>query len=137
MAKSQRETKPGWKPTAEQAEVIDLLASGYSQLAISRVTNVPQPTIWSWQNELAFSDQFNALVDQRAAEFNAARDAVHEQQVVMALQIMQEALSGEMQRERVGDAVVTPLRFEAAVKLLQSTFYKQIAGGHKKFGDTS
>ena len=112
-----------------------MLASGYSQLAISRVTGIPQPTIWGWQNSLvSFSDQFNALVDTRAAEFRAAKDAVHEQQVVMALQVIQEALSGEMQRERAGDSYVTPLRFEAAVKLLQSTFWKQQSGGHKQIG---
>jgi hypothetical protein len=135
MSKAKADTNSRWHPSAEQAEVIDLLASGYSQLAISRVTGIPQPTIWGWQNSLvSFSDQFNALVDTRAAEFRAAKDAVHEQQVVMALQVIQEALSGEMQRERAGDSYVTPLRFEAAVKLLQSTFWKQQSGGHKQIG---
>lgn len=134
MAKAQSETKFGWKPTAEQVEVIDLLASGYSQLAVSRATGIAQQTIWSWCNELAFSEQFMERVDQRAEEFQAAKSAVHEQQVVMALQVVQEALSGEMQRERAGDAYVTPLRFEAAIKLLQSTFWKQQSGGHKQIG---
>lgn len=103
--------------------------------ACSRVTGVPQQTIWSWNNELAFSAQYRELVQRRAEEFQAARDAIHDQQVVMALEIVHAALSGEMQRERVGDTTVTPLRYEAAIQLLRNTFWKQKSGEpHKRFG---
>jgi hypothetical protein len=135
MARALSQHKETWAPTAEQAEVIDLQATGYSQQACSRVTGVPVGTIWSWNNELAFSAQYRELVQRRTEEFQAAKDAIHDQQVVMALEILQTALSGDMQRERVGDASVTPLRYEAAIQLLRATFWKQKSGEpHKKFG---
>ena len=134
MAKSQAQTKPGWVPNPLMLEAIDMQATGHSLSAISRDLDVPVVTLWSWNNELAFSEQYRQMVESRAAEFQAARDAVHDQQVVMALQIIQDALTGEMQRERAGDAYVAPLRYEAAIKLLQGTFWKQQSGGHKQFG---
>ena len=136
MARSVSETKPAWVPTEQMAEVIDLQATGYSLLACFRATGVPVQTIWSWNNELAFSEQYRALVQQRTEDFNQAKDSVHDQQVVMALQVIQEALSGELQRERSGPLGPSekPLRYEAAIELLRATFWKQKAGGHKKFG---
>ena len=135
MARAISQHKRVWAPSAEQAEAIDLQATGYSMQAISRITGTPQQTIWSWVNELSFSEQYRELVQRRTAEFQAAKDAIHDQQVVMALEILQTALSGDMQRERVGDSAVTPLRYEAAIQLLRATFWKQKSGaGHKKFG---
>ena len=134
MAKSQAQTKPGWVPNPLMLEAIDMQATGHSLSAISRDLDVPVVTLWSWNNELAFSEQYRQMVESRAAEFQAARDAVHDQQVVMALQIIQDALTGEMQRERAGDAYVAPLRYEAAIQLLRGTFWAQKRGGHKQFG---
>lgn len=134
MAKSQSETKPGWVPTVDMLDVIDMQASGYSLSAISREKNIPIQTLWSWNNELAFSEQYRALLAKRTEEFHAAKQAVHNQQVVMALQVIQEALSGEMQRERAGEGTALPLRLETAIQLLRNTFWKQVAGGHKQFG---
>ena len=134
MAKAQAQTKPGWIPNPSMLEAIDMQATGHSLTAISRDLDVPLPTLWSWNNELAFSEQYRAMVESRAAEFQAAKDAVHDQQVVIALGIIQQALTGEMDRERAGDAYIAPLRYEAAIKLLQGTYWKQRAGGHKQFG---
>lgn len=146
MPKLTPETGIAWVPTAQQAEVIDLLATGYSQQATSRALDVPVTTISYWIHEAAFADTFREQVDLRAAEFNAAKEAVHDQQVVMALQILQDALSGELQREadfvlsddgkatRTNNGGKAPLRYEAAVELLRATFWKQVAGGHKAFG---
>lgn len=136
MARSVSETKPAWVPTEQMAEVIDLQATGYSLLACSRVTDIPVQTIWSWNNELAFSEQYRLRVQERTEDFNQAKDSVHDQQVVMALQVIQEALSGELTRERNERAGTSekPLRYEAAIELLRATFWKQKAGGHKQFG---
>lgn len=134
MSRKRTETSLGWIPTAQQAEVIDLLATGYSQQACSRATDVPVMTINSWLNELSFSEQFREMVHERTEDFNAAKDAVHDQQVVMALQIIQDALTGELRREPNGDSSIAPLRYEAAIQLLRATFWRNKAGGHKQFG---
>ena len=136
MPKRHPQTALGWIPSAQQWEVIDLLASGYSQQAVSRALEMPVSTISAWLHERDFSDQFRELVVKRTGEFQAAKDAVHDQQVVMALQVLQDALSGDLQRERGRDGATgpAPLRYEAAIELLRATFWKQRAGGHKPFG---
>lgn len=127
-------TKAGWRPTEDMLEAIDLQATGYSMNAVARELGIAVQTIWSWNNEVTFAEQYREMVRVRTEEFQAARDAVHEQQVVMALQIIQDALSGEMKREPSGDTTQTPLRYEAAIQLLRATFWKQKAGGHQQFG---
>lgn len=128
------DTSLAWIPSAEQVEVIDMLATGYSQSAAARATGIPVTTISTWIHDRSFSEEFRAMVESRAAEYQAAAEAVHNQQVVLALQIVQEALTGELQRERTGTGSITPLRYDAAVELLRATFWKQRAGGHKQFG---
>lgn len=133
MARSLARTNPNWIPTSVQLDAIDMQASGYSLSAISRTQGIPIPTIWSWNNETSFAAQYRELVAKRAQEFHEAKEAVHSQQVVMALQIIQDALSGEMQRDPVGtDGAIAPLRYEAAVQLLRATFWKQQTGGYKR-----
>ena len=134
MARAVTQHKDLWAPTPQQYDAIDLQALGYSLNAIARKLDIPQPTLWSWNNELAFSAQYRERVEQRIDEFAEARDAVHDQQVILALDILQQVLTGEMPRERVGDNAIAPLRYDAAVKLLSQTFWKQKAGGHQQFG---
>lgn len=128
------ETSLAWVPSPEQVEVIDMLATGYSQSAAARATGIPVTTISTWIHEAVTAPEFRAMVQERAEEYQRAKDAVHDQQVVLALQIIQEALTGEMQRERTGTGSITPLRYDAAVELLRATFWKQRTGGHKQFG---
>jgi predicted transcriptional regulator len=129
------DTALGWIPTGPQLETIDLLATGYSQNAIARLLGIPVTTISGWIHEQSYAAQFREMVAKRTADFNAAKDSIHDQQVVMALEIIQEALSGEMRREPNGDSgSIAPLRYEAAIQLLRNTFWRTKGGGHKKFG---
>ena len=136
MPRMRPETIAAWAPSIEQLDVIDWLASGYSQQACSRLSSIPVQTISNWIHDSTFSDAFRARVTQRTADFQAAKQSVHEQQVVLALQVIQDALTGELQRERGrdGGSGQAPLRYEAAVELLRGTFWPQQRGGHKQFG---
>ena len=131
MAKSQSDNKLAWVPTPEMGPVLDGLAMGMSQQAVSRSTGVPQQTIWSWINELAFSAQFRDEIQVRARLFQENLEAIEEQQMLQATATFGKALAGEVRRDHDGNA---PLEYLAAIELLRATRWKQKAGGHKQFG---
>lgn len=132
MAKAQSETKLAWVPTKDQNLALDWLAMGYSLNAVSRMTEIPVTTIWSWANELAFSAQFREEIQTRAKVFQDNLGAIEEQQMLQATATFGKALAGEVRRDGAGNA---PLEYLAAVELLRATRWKQKAGEqHKQFG---
>jgi hypothetical protein len=134
MARAQSQTKLAWVPTKDQNSALDWLAQGYSLNAVSRLTQIPVVTIWSWVNELAFSTQFREEIDKRAALFQENLSAIEEQQKLQATSTFGKALAGEFHRDSSGNV---PLEYLAAVELLRATRWKQIAGEpHRKFGPT-
>jgi len=105
---------------------------GYSQQAVSRLTGVPQQTIWSWVNELAFSAQFREEIARRNQLFTDSLEDIEDQQILQANAVISRAVQGEYRRDAEGNR---PIELDIAVELLRHTRWKQKAGEqHKRFG---
>ena len=131
MVREQSDTRLAWVPTAEQSAVLDQLAMGYSLNAAARVTGVAVQTIWSWANELSFSEAFRAEVQKRAQLFQENLAAIEDQQIIQATALYGKVLAGEVEADGFGNL---PPQYGYAAQLLRNTRWKQKAGGHKQFG---
>ena len=125
MTNSKLDTALAWRPTDDQRKVAELLAIGYSQNRAAAICGVPQRTISSWWNELAFSEAFRQMVADAAAEFSKSR--ILDQTIKVAELLHHQAVTGE--RDADDPEVVL------ARELLAATSWKVWAtGGHKQFG---
>ena len=126
MGNQKRDNKLAvWRPTDDQRKVAELLATGYSQNRAAAICGIPQRTISSWWNELAWSEQFRTLVGEINRQFEETR--VLDSTIKLAELLHHQAVTGE----RNGDDSAVVL----ARELLAATSWKRYANGeYKKFG---
>jgi len=114
-----------WRPTDDQRQVAELLATGYSQNRAAAICGIPQTTISGWWQDNVWSPRYRELVAELNQRFEETR--VLDSTIKLAELLHHQAVTGELESD---DPSVVLAR-----ELLAATSWKRYgAGGHKQFG---